>query len=124
MIMGTPKEATQTAQQINAEKLGTVDLPSKKITVDKFGNTVLQYTPPDPQAGWWSMRDFKGGLDGVCAKVDADPKVPDFWKPPIKEALRLLCEQNKANFAYLDAHCFIAGKKANVTLTFEVETVL
>src|SRR5664280_827149 len=98
--METPKEATKTT-------------PQKTLVPDI-----------DPQAGWWSLRDKRGSLAGVCAAVDADTTVPDFWKPTIKESLKRLCESTGSNFCYLDAHWFVAGNKANVHIAFEADKVL
>ena len=93
------------------------------MTETETQQTVIKTPQPDTK-GWWSLPKLRGSLDGVCVKVDAAPDVPDHWKLVIKTSIKAKCEADKANFVYLDAHWFIAGSKANITITIETDTVL
>lgn len=76
--------------------------------------------PPDPQKpatppGWWALSGLQGTPEGIAKAIDA-AQIPDRWKAALKAEVESAAD---FNLIYLDAHYFVEGPKASLSLTIE-----
>jgi hypothetical protein len=119
-------EQPKTAAQINTPQTGATDftpLPPGAHPRLAAAIKAREEEEKAAQAGWWSLRDKRGSVDGIVKAVES-AAIPPHWQAAIKAEIANLIAGTAFNFLYLDVHYFVVKGKATLHLTIEPDQVL
>lgn len=71
--------------------------------------------PADKPPGWWGLPALQGTPEGIIKAIEVS-NIPDRWKAALKAEVEAVADYN---LIYLDAHYFVEGPKASLSLTIE-----